>query len=127
MELSILIAQITAIIYLSAALGALFNQEYYRKILDDFSKNAALTYIIGFITVILGFLMVRYHNIWVKDWPVLITVLGWLALFKGILLIAFPKLIFLQAEFLFRSKCFQFFPYIAIAMGLFFGYFGFIR
>ena len=79
MELSILIAKITAVIYLSAALGAVFNRDYYLRLRDDLFNNAGLTYLTGFTTVIIGFLIVNYHNFWVKDWTVLVTILGWLA------------------------------------------------
>lgn len=93
MELSILIARITSVVYLAAALGAVFSRDYYRRIVDDLFKNAALIYLMGFTAVILGFLIVNYHNIWVKDWTVLITILGWLALMKGVLIIAFPSFV----------------------------------
>ena len=83
MELSILNAKITSVVYLAAALSAVFSRDYYRRILDDLFKNAALTYLMGLTTVILGFLIVNYHNIWVREWTVLVTILGWLALMKG--------------------------------------------
>jgi len=73
MELSILIARIASVVYLSAALGAVFSRDHYRRVLDDLFKNAALTYFMGFTVVILGLLMVNYHNTWVKNWTVLVT------------------------------------------------------
>jgi hypothetical protein len=80
MELSILIAKIASVIYLSAALGAVFSRDHYRRLLDDLFRNAALTYLLGFTAVILGSVLVNYHNTWRKDWTVLVTILGWLAL-----------------------------------------------
>ena len=127
MELSILIAKITAVVYLAAALRAVFSRDYYQRILDDLFKNAALTYLMGFTTVILGFLIVNYHNIWVRDWTVLVTVLGWLALIKGVLIIAFPRFVQSYSKPIFQGKGLQFFPYIAAFVGLLFGYFGFVR
>jgi hypothetical protein len=50
-------------------------------------KNTALTYFMGFTAVIIGFLMMNYHNVWEKNWTVLITIMGWLALIKGVLII----------------------------------------
>ncbi|HEU4342189.1 MAG TPA: hypothetical protein VFU31_11510 [Candidatus Binatia bacterium] len=127
MELSILIAKITSVVYLSAALGAVFNRDHYRRVLDDLFKNAALTYLTGFTAVILGFLIVNYHNIWGKDWTVLVTILGWLALMKGVLLIAFPGFVQSYSKLIFEGKGLQFFPYVAAFLGLLFGYFGFVR
>jgi hypothetical protein len=127
MELSILIAKITSVVYLSAALGAVFSRDHYRRLLDDLFKNAALTYLMGFTAVILGFLMVNYHNTWGKDWTVLITILGWLALTKGVLIIAFPGLVRSYSKAIFEGRGLQVFPYVAAFLGLVFGYFGFVH
>ena len=43
------------------------------------------------MALLAGFLIVNFHNVWVWDWTVIITVLGWLALLKGILLLLLPK------------------------------------
>jgi uncharacterized membrane protein len=126
MELSILIAKITSVLYLSAALGAVFSRDYYRKLLDDLFKNAALTYLMGFIAVILGFLIVNFHNTWNKDWTVLITILGWLAMLKGVLIIACPRFVQGYSKPIFEGRGLRFFPFIAAFVGLLFGYFGFV-
>ena len=126
MELSILIAKITSVVYLSAAVGAVFSRDHYRRVFDDLFKNAALTYLMGFTAAILGFLMVNYHNTWERDWTVLVTILGWLALMKGVLIIAFPRFVQSYSKPIFEGKGLQFFPYVAAFMGLVFGYFGFV-
>lgn len=61
MELSILIAKIASVVYLAAALGVICSANYYRRLVDDMFSNAALTYLMGFTTVIIGFLIVNYH------------------------------------------------------------------
>ena len=127
MELSILIAKITSVVYLSAALGAVFSRDHYRRLLDDLFKNAALTYLMGFTAVVFGFLMVNYHNTWGKDWTVLVTILGWLALMKGVLIIAFPRFVQNYSKPIFEGKGLQVFPYVAAFLGLVFGYFGFVH
>lgn len=126
MALSILIAKITSIVYLSVALGAVFSKDYYRRIIEDMTRNAALTYFMGFTAVILGSLIVDVHNTWTRDWTVLITIVGWLALVKGVLLIAFPKFVLGYSRPFIEGQGFKFFPYLAVFMGLLFGYFGFV-
>jgi hypothetical protein len=113
MELSILIAKIASVVYLSAALGAVVNRDYYRRVLDDAFKNAALTYFMGFTAAVLGLLMVNFHNIWVRDWTVLVTILGWLALLKGVLIIAFPKFVQSYSKLILEGNGPQVFPYAA--------------
>lgn len=127
MELSILIARITAVIYLSAAAGALINRDQYRRVAVDMFKNAALTYLMGFTAAIVGMIIVNYHNIWVGNWTVLITILGWLALIKGVLIIAVPKLVERFSRMIFSGRLLQWFPYIAALLGFLFGYLGFVH
>lgn len=127
MEVSVLIAKIASVVYLAAALGAIFSANYYRRLVDDMFNNAALTYLMGFTTVIIGFLIVNYHNIWGKDWTVLITIMGWLALIKGVLIIAFPNVVQSVSERIFKGRGLKIFPYVAILLGLVFGYFGFVH
>ena len=126
MELSILIAKIVSLIYLSAALGCFFNRDYYLRIAQDMCKNAALTYLMGFMTVIFGFLIVNYHNRWESDWTVLITMIGWLSLVKGILIIVAPEFFQRLYEPFFTGRACKIIPYVTLAMGLLFGYFGFV-
>lgn len=126
MQLSKLIARMASVIYLSASLGAFFSSDYYRKIVDDLFGNSALIYVTGFITVIVGLLIVTYHNTWAKSWIVLITILGWLAIMKGICLIAFPQFVHTLSERMLTDLGAKIFPYAALCLGLLFAYFGFV-
>jgi len=125
MQLSKLIARMASVIYLSASLGAFFSTNYYRKITDDLFSNSALIYVTGFITVIIGFLIVTYHNTWSKSWIVLITILGWLAMVKGICLIAFPQFVHMLSERMLTDSRTNIFSYAAFCLGVLFAYFGF--
>lgn len=126
MQLSKLIAKIASVIYLSASVGAFFGTDYYRKIADDLFSNAGLTYLAGFITVIVGLLIVTYHNRWTKNWTVLITILGWLALVKGIFLITLPQFVQSLSQRMFTDFGSRVFPYASLCLGLLFAYFGFV-
>jgi hypothetical protein len=126
MQLSKLIARMVSVIYLSASLGAFFSTDFYRKIADDLFSNSALVYVTGFITVIIGFLIVTYHNRWAKSWIVLITILGWLAMVKGICLITFPQFVHTLSERMLTDSGAKIFPYGALCLGLLFAYFGFV-
>lgn len=126
MQLSKLIAKITSVIYLLAASGAMLSANHYRRIADDMFSNSAVTYLAGFMAVLIGFLIVNYHNRWVGNWTVLITVIGWLALLKGVALIAFPQVVHNLSEAMFTSLGLKIYPFVAFALGVLFGYFGFV-
>lgn len=55
-----------------------------------YTEERAITIATGYITFLLGLVTVILHNIWVADWRVAITILGWGTLIKGILKVGFP-------------------------------------
>lgn len=123
MELSVLVARILAVTYLSAAVGLLSGRIIFEEIMEDFERSSGLVFISGFITVTFGVILVTYHNRWDYSWPVVVTVIGWLTLVKGIMLLAFPKLWISFKKNYANSKVWGI-P--LLGLGLLFGYFGFV-
>lgn len=91
METSIFIARSLAVVYISVALGFLVSGEFYRKELAKMLDNSAFMLLGGITALIIGLLMIEYHNIWVQNWTVLITIMGWVALLKGVIFLIFPR------------------------------------
>ena len=91
MDLSIVVARILALTYLSAGVAALSGRMTYGRLAEDFEKSPALTFVTGFMALVCGALLVSYHNMWTRDWRVLVTAIGWLSLLKGLTLIACPS------------------------------------
>lgn len=44
----------------------------------------------GVIWFMGGLAVVRFHNVWVRDWRVIVTLLGWMSVIAGFLRMAFP-------------------------------------
>lgn len=124
MELSILIAKEIAIIYIISGIAVVIGQLNFQKIAEDLAKSPSLTLITGFIGLIVGVVLVLYHNIWVMQWTVLITIISWLFLLGGIMMIIYPKSLILMSKFYKNSPLWGIFM---ICFGLLFGYFGFIN
>lgn len=122
MALSILIAKIISLAYLSVGFSVLSGRMDLNQLINEFEKSPALTYLSGIMALILGMLIIEHHNFWVADWYVLITIIGWMALIKGVLLIAYPKFIGSVKGWYQNPKKWG---YFTIALGLLFGYFGF--
>lgn len=76
---------------MSLGAGILFSSNYYKKAFVKLLENSTFLILGGFIAIILGILILENHNIWVKNWTVIITIIGWVALIKGVILIVFPK------------------------------------
>lgn len=52
----------------------------------------------GYISLLMGLATVVLHNVWVWDWRLAITILGWSTLIKGVLKVGFPEFINKQAQ-----------------------------
>ncbi|WP_420318558.1 hypothetical protein [Ekhidna sp.] len=126
MELSIFIARTLGVVYLTVGIGLFLFREVYilalRKILD--SPGYAL--LGGFMAIVGGMAMVNYHNYWVNDWRVIITIIGWIALIKGILILLFP-LYFDWFKKLLLVRIGKGLTIVIVAVGLFFTYLGFLN
>ena len=68
----------------------------------EMTEERAITVSTGYITFLLGLVTVILHSVWVADWRVAITIVGWATLLKGILKIGFPNHVRKQAQ-LFKS------------------------
>ena len=58
---------------------------------EEFLRSRALIYLSGLLIMTAGLAIVLTHNVWAADWPVLITLLGWLAVIGGALRILTPQ------------------------------------
>ena len=124
MELSILVARMAAVTYLTTGIALLTGSLDLKKTYDELKKSQMATTMMGAFTLLLGMLIVNYHNIWVKDWTVLVTLIGWVLLAEGVCYIVFPKQIVAFFNKLPRSQAGW--GLVTLVMAGVFGYFGFL-
>jgi hypothetical protein len=55
------------------------------------TSDPGLTYLNGTVLFVGGLAIVRAHNVWVRAWPVLLTLVGWLAMAIGLFRMFAPK------------------------------------
>lgn len=91
MENAVFIAKLLGPFLTVAGLGILFNLKGYDKVIEDFTNNSALMYLGGLISLVIGILIVLHNNIWTLNWELIITVVGWISLLKGIFIIVSPR------------------------------------
>ena len=78
--------------------GLLFLAARFLGTVIEMTEDRAFVISTGYITLLLGLVTVILHNVWVADWTVAITILGWSTLIKGIMKIVFPELVHEQAQ-----------------------------
>jgi len=96
MEISIFLARFLGGFYVIFGLLFVITGQLDKTI--EMTDNKSFVISTGYISLLMGLATVVLHNIWVPDWRIAITLLGWSTLIKGILKIGFPELIHKQAQ-----------------------------
>ncbi|MEM9591178.1 MAG: hypothetical protein AAF967_07545 [Pseudomonadota bacterium] len=89
MQSSIFLAQLMGPVILAAAISLFINGERQVAMAREFLESPSLIYLSGILLMTAGLAVVLAHNVWVLDWRLIITLLGWLAVIGGTLRITF--------------------------------------
>lgn len=101
------IFQLFGLAFFSIGVGMLVNPKFSRNILDDLEKNAMAAFMGGAMSLAIGYLIVAFHNTWNLNWSLIITVVGWIAIFKGIGFLAVPQYALRFYRKVFKSRSFN--------------------
>ena len=91
MKTSIFLAKLIGPVLLVLGTGMLVNAKAFRPVFEEIVRNRALVVLFGLMTMSAGLAVVLTHNVWVANWPVLITILGWLSLIAGAFRLLAPQ------------------------------------
>ena len=89
MEATIFFARFFGLMYI--ILGLLSVKGRFLGKTVERTENTLFTVSTSYVTMFLGLATVILHNVWVLDWRVVITLLGWATLIKGVLKMGFPE------------------------------------
>lgn len=120
MDISIFLAKVMGLYFIIISLSLLIIKNRMKSIISGIFRNSSLQFVMGFIILIIGLLLVISHNIWTNSWQVLITIIAWLTLIKGILNLSFPKIIEKMTTPFLKSKIL---PYVSIMLNFLVGVF----
>jgi uncharacterized membrane protein len=87
---SIFLARLIGPVALAVGIGLFLNAVGFRTMADEVMRSRALVFISGVLSMVAGLAIVLTHNVWTANWPVLITLIGWLALLTGLARILVP-------------------------------------
>lgn len=128
MDVSQFIAQLLGPIYLAVGVGGLVNRAQYMQFVKDFQISFGVQIASGAVALLIGIVMIKFHSIWSFDWRLIITLFGWIALLKGITLLALPAKIGqgLADNIISRPNLVTAMFGFSILLGLVFIYFGYV-
>lgn len=126
MDITIFLAQVSGLYLVILGLTMLLHQENFISIVTGIFHNAAIQYILGLNLLLIGLLMVDSHNIWESSWIVVVTILSWLILLKGLFYVVFPKqMTALAHHFIQRKEWVYTSAFINLVLGVYLCYMGF--
>jgi len=66
------------------------NKKLTTAAVEEAIRDQGSLWMWGFLAVITGAVIIPLNNMWTSGLPLVITILGWLALIKGVLILFFP-------------------------------------
>lgn len=125
MEMSLCLAKILGAYCVVVSFAVLCNMLDYKEMIKDFAESRICIFFSGIIALWFGLIVAAIHNVW-QGWPVIITLFGWMALIKGIVILIYPqfflKIVLYYAE---HFKAFVWQLAFVVAIGIMLLLFGF--
>jgi hypothetical protein len=104
--MSIILAKVFGLYFLALGLAFIINPDRFKKIYQQVVEDENFLLIGSMLALLIGAFVVSVHNIWVSEWPVILTLLGWWSLIKGFALLVYPNSIQLFSFIRNRSTLF---------------------
>lgn len=126
MEVSIILAKIFGTYLIVLTLAMLINPRGFRQNIRDLTASPGALTVAGVITLLLGIFLVVIHNNWVANWTVIITLIAWLTLLKGLMRFLIPSWTRHVTGWLSNNTAYFTVAMINLALGIALIYFGVI-
>jgi hypothetical protein len=89
--LTLQLARLWGIAALVIALGALTAPKRMGAAMADFERSPGLLFLAAILALGIGLIQVMFHNLWTDPTAIIVSLIGWLAIVKGIVLMAIPE------------------------------------
>ena len=127
MQTSIFLAKLIGPVFVLMGIAVILDSKRFQQLAREFIQSEALIFLSGIITLPIGLAIVNTHNVWVFDWPVVITFFGWLAIAAGITRMTMPNPLKKIAAAMIDSKSYFFASsVVTILLGAYLSYQGYI-
>jgi uncharacterized membrane protein len=117
-------AQLIGFYLVLICLAMLLQPERFKKMMNIVLGHPASLYICSATNIIFGLTILIPHNIWVASWPLLITIIGWLTLLKGVFSLYFPEKYLKMFVKLMEKPGYQIWTWFWLFIGLYLAWMG---
>ena len=88
--LTLRLAEAIGLYMIIVGIGGLVSPSRWRAMMDDLDRSPGLVMALGFPVFVVGAALVLIHSIWTDPLAVIVSLIGYVALFEGALLLATP-------------------------------------
>ncbi len=124
MEHSVFLAKLLGVIYLSVGIGVCLNTARYKRLAKDMMASDMMMYFGGVMALTAGMLILNVNNVWEQSYVGLLTLLGWSAVIKGVVLLVSPDSLKGMSDWTLKNNL-QMMKVITLGLGAIFAYYGF--
>lgn len=126
MTASIFLARLLGPMLVVVGIGLLLKPMRFRAILQEFIGSVIWLYWAGFVGLLAGLALVLTHNLWVSDWRVIITLIGWVTLVRALVTIFQPEwIVMIGNAVIARPRYFVAAAAMNLILGLILSYLGY--
>lgn len=91
MTTTVFLAQLIGLFFLVTGLSMIVRRKMMMGIFEDMLRHRALTYLLGAVFLVLGYLIVRNHNLWSGATEVIVTLFGWDLILESVVYLFFSR------------------------------------
>jgi len=126
MTTTILLAQVLGIVFAVFGLSLLINKKGVLALMHESVHQIGLLWVMGFMVLTVGAIILVLNNTWDSTLGSLITLMGWLSILKGFVLLCFPDWSISLYKKWSNSGMLNISALICFLLGLYFLYWGFM-
>lgn len=119
LPLTLYLAQMLGLYVLLVGISAFVAPQRWSQIMDGLAASPALTLVTGIVTFALGAALLHIHYVLADPLAIIVTVIGWIALAEGGLLIVVPHLLMRVGQW--SMRYIRVWAVIAIVLGILLG------
>jgi uncharacterized protein YjeT (DUF2065 family) len=81
---------ITSIVMLVLGFSYMFAAAYWSALVRDSVEDPQRFLVFALVILVLGLIIIQTHNVWVADWEVAVTLIGWAMTVKAVFFLMSP-------------------------------------
>jgi hypothetical protein len=88
---TVYLSRLIGLVALIAGVAMLIDKQPLVSAVGALSREPALLYVMGILGIVAGVAIVLVHNVWTRGLcPLIVTLIGWLLLIRGIVVVLLP-------------------------------------